>query len=52
MRLNCLTIAYADLWSEVYDQAWRDDAWAAPTAADMRLLAQRLEQENPSWIVI
>jgi hypothetical protein len=27
-RLNCLTTAYADLWAEVYDDAWRDDAWA------------------------
>ena len=25
---------------------------AAAPAADMRLLAQRLEQENPSWIVL
>lgn len=28
MRLNCLTTAYVDLWSEVYEDAWRDDAWA------------------------
>jgi hypothetical protein len=27
MRLNCLTSAYADLWAEVYDQAWATDAW-------------------------
>jgi hypothetical protein len=25
---------------------------ATATVADMRLLAQRLEQENPSWIVL
>lgn len=28
MRLNCLTNVYADLWADVYDNAWRDDAWA------------------------
>jgi hypothetical protein len=27
MRLNCLTSAYADLWAEVYDDAWRSDDW-------------------------
>ena len=27
MRLNCLTTAYADLWTEVYDSAWRSDGW-------------------------
>jgi hypothetical protein len=28
MRLNCLTTAYADLWAEVYDDAWRTNGWA------------------------
>ena len=28
MRLNCLTTAYADLWAEVYDEAWQADTWA------------------------
>jgi hypothetical protein len=28
MRLNCLTNAYADLWAEVYDDAWRAENWA------------------------
>jgi hypothetical protein len=28
MRLNCLTNAYADLWADVYDEAWQADAWA------------------------
>jgi hypothetical protein len=28
MRLNCLTNAYADLWADVYDKAWREDFWA------------------------
>ena len=30
MRLNCLTSAYADLWANVYDEAWRTDVWACP----------------------
>ena len=28
MRLNCLTNAYADLWVDVYDEAWQTDTWA------------------------
>jgi len=28
MRLNCLTNAYADLWADVYDEAWQADTWA------------------------
>ena len=27
LRLNCLTTAYADLWSELYEDAWRDESW-------------------------
>jgi hypothetical protein len=34
LRLSCLTIAYADLWSEVADERVRDDAW---TTSDPRL---------------
>ncbi|MEU7913885.1 class I SAM-dependent DNA methyltransferase [Microbispora bryophytorum] len=29
LRLNCLTDAYASLWSELYDPTWRDETWAA-----------------------
>ncbi|GAB2445555.1 hypothetical protein GCM10027187_08710 [Streptosporangium sandarakinum] len=29
LRLNCLTNAYADLWSELYDDSWAQDSWAA-----------------------
>ncbi|MEV4322376.1 class I SAM-dependent DNA methyltransferase [Microbispora rosea] len=29
LRLNCLTNAYASLWAELYDRAWRDEQWAA-----------------------
>jgi hypothetical protein len=28
MRLNCLTNAYTELWSDVYDDGWRNDTWA------------------------
>ena len=28
MRLNSLTNAYAPLWSELYDDIWREQAWA------------------------
>lgn len=28
LRLNCLTEAYADLWSELYDPMWQTEAWA------------------------
>ena len=27
LRLNCLTTAYGDLWSELYEDAWRDESW-------------------------
>lgn len=28
LRLNCLTNAYAALWAELYDPAWRGEKWA------------------------
>jgi len=27
LRLNCLTADYAPLWEELFDPAWRQDAW-------------------------
>jgi hypothetical protein len=27
LRLNCLTTVYADLWSELYVAAWREESW-------------------------
>ncbi|WP_144679706.1 class I SAM-dependent DNA methyltransferase [Cellulosimicrobium sp. TH-20] len=27
LRLNCVTDAYADLWAECFDEAFRDDSW-------------------------
>ncbi|MFG1674636.1 class I SAM-dependent DNA methyltransferase [Micromonospora sp. NPDC049282] len=29
LRLNCLTDAYADLWAEVFNDAWATEDWAA-----------------------
>ncbi len=34
LRLNCLTVHYADLWQELYDPAFARDGWAK---ADARL---------------
>jgi hypothetical protein len=34
LRLNCLTVHYADLWQELYDPAFNVDGWAK---ADRRL---------------
>jgi hypothetical protein len=27
LRLNCLTSAYAGLWSELHEKSWRDERW-------------------------
>ncbi len=37
MRLNCLTNAYADLWVDVYNEAWQTDTWACSWANTMEL---------------
>jgi hypothetical protein len=29
LRLNCLTSAYSNLWSDLYDLAWANEPWAA-----------------------
>jgi hypothetical protein len=39
MRLNCLTNAYADLWADVYDEAWQADTWAC-SWGDLSALAE------------
>ncbi len=49
LRLNCLTLAYAPLWEELYNEAWRHDGWAistpgAPLLADIR---PRWDPETP-----
>jgi hypothetical protein len=44
LRLNCLTTAYADLWQELYEDAWRDETWAVawPNIA-------QLGNVGPTW---
>ena len=44
MRLNCLTTAYADLWAEVYDDAWRTDGWVCDWPG-----LPPLEDVGPTW---
>ncbi|WP_017577698.1 Eco57I restriction-modification methylase domain-containing protein [Nocardiopsis kunsanensis] len=44
MRLNCLTDAYAPLWSELYDDTWRGQTWAV----DWEGLAP-LNEVGPEW---
>ncbi|SNS08430.1 hypothetical protein SAMN05216276_1003292 [Streptosporangium subroseum] len=44
LRLNCLTEAYADLWTELYDDSWTRDSWAADWPG-LPLLAQ----VEPVW---
>jgi hypothetical protein len=45
LRLNCLTTAYADLWSELYEDAWRDESWVVnlPNIASLGNIA-------PTWV--
>jgi hypothetical protein len=44
MRLNCLTTAYARLWTDVYDAAWREDSWVCSWDGLPRLAAV-----GPRW---
>lgn len=44
LRLNCPTKAYRRLWREVYDSAWRQDAWVV----DWPGLAP-LQDVGPEW---
>ena len=34
LRLNCLVRPYAPLWEELYDDAWREDAWVPNVGVD------------------
>ncbi|SPT57088.1 class I SAM-dependent DNA methyltransferase [Actinomadura madurae] len=47
LRLNCLTSAYADLWAELYDSAWRDETWAVKWSGVKRL--NDPEAIAPEW---
>ena len=44
LRLNCLTADYAPLWAELWDPAWRQDAWTDPVS-DRPLLGA----VEPAW---
>ncbi|MFF7039144.1 hypothetical protein ACIP4T_11965 [Streptomyces massasporeus] len=45
LRLNCLTNAYADLWSQLYAPSWRgNEPWAIPWPG-----LQRLDDVTPTW---
>jgi len=44
MRLNCLTSAYADLWSELHQPLWQDEQWAVAWPG-----AEPLGDVNEQW---
>jgi hypothetical protein len=44
LRLNCLTTAYADLWSELYADAWRDERWTVAWPS-----IGHLSDVGPAW---
>lgn len=46
LRLNCVTAAYADLWAECYDRAFRDDSW---TGLPERAGWVDLGDVSPEW---
>jgi hypothetical protein len=49
LRLNCLTTAYADLWAELYKEAWRDESWvvAWPSIAPLGDVGPAWERATP-----
>jgi hypothetical protein len=49
LRLNCLTTAYADLWAELYNDAWRDETWtvAWPNIAPLGNIGPTWERVTP-----
>jgi hypothetical protein len=49
LRLNCLTTAYADLWSELYEDAWRDESWVVdwPDIAPLGNVTPAWERATP-----
>ncbi len=46
LRLNCVTDAYADLWREVFDPAFRSDTWASGRPRENR---PALGDVAPEW---
>jgi hypothetical protein len=47
LLLNCLTTHYAELWSALYDPAFRQDRWAKPD--DPRLPHELFSSLGPTW---
>jgi hypothetical protein len=49
LRLNCLTSAYARLWSELYDDSWSDECWAVnwPQIAPIGDVRPEWEENSP-----
>jgi hypothetical protein len=45
LRLNCVTSAYLDLWSDCYSPSFRDDAWAGGFDHARRLPLGRVGQD-------
>ena len=46
LMLNCLTTAYADLWQEMWDRAYKDEIWSKK---DSRLKPYDQLHEDWSW---
>jgi hypothetical protein len=46
LALNCLTTPYADLWSECWDEAFRQQRWAKQ---DPRLPNEFFTNLTPTW---
>ena len=49
LRLNCLTIAYADLWAELYEDALRDESWVVnwPNITPLGNIGSTWERATP-----
>ena len=49
LRLNCLTTAYGDLWSELYREEWRREEWAVawPAMRALGAAAPQWERDTP-----
>ena len=44
LRLNCLTLDYASIWHELFDERWFRDGWAASAKAK-----SQLHDVEPEW---
>ncbi|TDC97797.1 class I SAM-dependent DNA methyltransferase [Actinomadura sp. 7K507] len=49
LRLNCLTDAFASLWSQLYDEQWRFESWAAswPGLSPLETATSRWDRSVP-----